>query len=117
MIPDPQQIGDDGGDGPPIPGKSGMAVGTRMDPRGDGGRDGDRGFRASALVHRNAQQLETDFRNTVAVMIPANDAQACAAAFARPIDSELTPLPSLPALHSSALRLLGDCPHCCLLCL
>ena len=45
---DPRQIGDGGGDGPPIPGKSGMAVG--MDPRspqiGDGGGDGDRGFRA-----------------------------------------------------------------------
>ncbi len=27
MIPDPRQIGDGGGDGPPIPGKSGMAAG------------------------------------------------------------------------------------------
>ncbi len=46
--PDPRQIGDGGGDGPPIPGKSdgdGTAV---PDPRqiGDGGGDGDRGFRA-----------------------------------------------------------------------
>jgi hypothetical protein len=30
-LPDPRQIGDGGGVGPPIPGKSGMAVG--MDPR------------------------------------------------------------------------------------
>ena len=36
MIPDPPQIGDGGGDGPPIPGKSGI--------HGDGDRD--RGFRA-----------------------------------------------------------------------
>ena len=36
MIPDSRQIGDGGGGGPPIPGKSGMAVG--MDPRSPANR-------------------------------------------------------------------------------
>ena len=47
--PDPRQIGDGGGDGPPIPGKSGMVPPSPIPGKsgmGIGGGDGDRGFRA-----------------------------------------------------------------------
>ena len=52
MIPDPRQIGDGGGDGPPIPGKSGMAVGTRMDPRSPANRGSGMGMIPDSVCRR-----------------------------------------------------------------